>query len=210
MIMAFTGLALSLFLLLHVAGNIIILLSHEKFNEYAFNLESMGVLLYIAEAGLIGIFIAHLVIAIKLSLENKAARPQPYYLRASTGRSRRTWGSSHMLLTGIGIFIFIVYHLIQFKFAASPVVEQKGVAMRNLAFTVVHEFKETDELIIYIVALLLITLHIRHGLRSTFETLGIANTKFDPFFRWLSFIYVYGVMGAFMLIPLWIYFKVPA
>lgn len=207
-ILAVTGLALSLFLLMHVAGNLILLVNTEKFNQYAFNLESMGPILYLAEAGLIAIFLVHLVMAIRITIKNRSARPEPYYLRANTDRSRRTWGSSNMLLTGSTIFFFVIYHLNQFKFASHEMIQSNGVSMRNLAGTVIHEFKETEEVVIYIIALALITLHLRHGFRSLFDTLGLVNSKFDRLFRIFSMVYVYGVMGGFMLIPLWIYFGV--
>lgn len=207
-VLALTGLALSLFLLMHIAGNLIVLVSAEKFNQYAFNLESMGALLYLAEGGLVAIFLVHIVLAIKITIRNRSARPMKYAVQENSGRSRRTWGSSHMLLTGISIFFFIIYHLKQFKFADHEVILTQGIEMRNLAKTVIHDFKETEEVVIYLVALTLITLHLRHGFRSLFETLGLVNGKWDRAFRVFSLVYVYFVMGGFMLIPLWIYFGV--
>jgi succinate dehydrogenase / fumarate reductase cytochrome b subunit len=208
MVVSLTGLALSLFLLMHMAGNLIVLMSIEKFNQYALNLESMGLLLYLAEVGLVSIFLLHIYMAIRLTMRNRAARPDANVLRADTERSRRTWGSSHMLLSGFVILLFVIYHLKQFKFAGHEILLTNGVQMRNLGKTVIGEFHETQELIIYLVALTFITLHLRHGFRSLFDTLGIVNTKWDPIFRWFSVIYVYAVMGGFFLIPLWIYFGV--
>jgi succinate dehydrogenase / fumarate reductase cytochrome b subunit len=200
--------ALSLFLLVHLLGNLSLLMNTEKFNLYAHSLESLGLLLYVAEGGLVVLFLMHILVAIRLTLQNRAARPEPYYLKKDTGRSRRTWGSSHMILTGGAILIFLVYHLIHFKYGPSDLVIRNGVEMRDLAGLVLREFRELDEVIIYLAALTLITFHLRHGFRSLFDTLGVAQSKFESFFRWFSLVYVYAVMGGFILIPLWIYFGV--
>ncbi len=205
-VLGLTGLALSLFLLTHVAGNLLILVSAEKFNRYALSLSDLGALLYVAEAGLIALFVVHMALAIRLSIQNRAARPQSYYMNVNTGRSRRTWGSSHMLITGLLILLFIIYHLIHFKFGETQMLSLQGREMRDLAGLVKSEFQELPEVLIYVFALLILLLHLRHGFRSLFETFGLAQSRFETLFRRFTTIYVYAVMGGFILIPLVIYF----
>lgn len=204
--MSLTGLGLSLFLLLHVAGNLMILADPLKYNEYSHMLVTNPLLLP-AEIGLIILVALHIYMAIRVSRRNQAARPIAYEVKSNTNRSRRWFGSSNMGITGTLILIFIIYHINHFKFGASIPTVQSGVAMRDLASLVIAEFHETDEVVIYVIAMIVIMLHLLHGVRSVWETIGVATTVWDKFFLWLSRIFVVGVMGGFILIPLMIYFR---
>lgn len=205
-LMSATGMGLSLFLLMHVAGNLLILVNAEKFDEYAHMLTSNPLLLP-AELGLLALIALHIYMAIRLTRQNKAARPVAYQVRANTGRSRRWWPSSNMGITGTLILAFIVYHIIHFKYGTNTMVERGGVQMRDLSGLVKSEFQELSEVIIYVTAMVVIMLHLLHGVRSVWDTLGVAKTKCDYFFLWLSRIFVVGVMSAFILIPLSLYFR---
>lgn len=204
--MSLTGMALSLFLLLHLAGNLMILANAQKYNEYSHMLVTNPLILP-AEFGLIALVALHIYMAIRLSRQNRAARPIAYEVRANTGRSRRWLGSSNMGITGSLILAFIVYHIIHFKFGEFIPTVQGGVEMRDLASLVKHEFSEEGEVALYVIAMVVIMLHLLHGLRSIWDTLGVATTVWDKVFLWVSRIFVVGVMGGFILIPLMLYFR---
>lgn len=203
--MALTGLGLSLFLLMHLLGNLIILSDANKFNLYAHSLESMGPLLIAAEVGLILVFIFHIIVAVKLTLQNRRARPVAYVHRSNTGRSRRSLGSSYMIVSGTIILLFIIFHILDFKFGNPQVIQENGVQMRDLAGLVKHEFSELGDVIFYVVALVLIGIHLWHGFRSLFDTLGVATSRWECLFHKVSQIYVALVTGGFVLIPIWLY-----
>jgi succinate dehydrogenase / fumarate reductase cytochrome b subunit len=204
--MSLTGMGLSLFLLLHVAGNLMILADAQKYNEYSHMLISNPLLLP-AEFGLILLVALHIYTAIRLSRRNQTARPVAYEIKSNTGRSRRWFGSSNMGITGTIILAFIVYHIIHFKYNPHIPTIQNEIKMRDLATLVKGEFHEGDEVFIYVVAMVVIMLHLLHGIRSMWESLGVATTVWDKFFLWMSRIFVVGVMGGFILIPLAIYFR---
>lgn len=206
-LMALTGLGLSLFLLAHVAGNLIILVDHQKFNLYAHQLISMGPILWAAEIGLAAVFALHVVMALKLTLKNRSARPQNYALRASTGRSRRTWGSSSMAISGLIVLVFVVLHIKHFKFGPSEFVMVGDVEVRDLASLVVAEFSQWGTVLFYVLALILIGVHLKHGFRSLFDTLGLDNRRFECLLHKVSVAFVFLVIGGFLLIPIWIYFS---
>ena len=203
--MALTGLGLSLFLLAHVAGNLIILVSTEAFNQYAFTLTSNLALLYTAEAGLIALFVVHIWMAIQLTRRNRASRPVPYYKVTNTGRSRRFWGSSNMAISGFAILAFVVYHIMHFKFGPSYPIMQGETEMRDLARLVFEEFAKPSQVAIYEIALLLLGTHLWHGFRSLWDTLGVGTSKCDRMIKCITRAYVLVVIGGFMIIPLWIY-----
>lgn len=205
--MSLTGMALSVFLLAHVAGNLLILVNPLLFNDYAYALTKNKAFLYTAEAGLIAVFVLHIVMAIKLSRANREARPERYEVRANSGRSRRFWGSSNMGITGTLILIFLVFHIWHFKYGESYPTVQNGVEMRDLAKNVIDDFQRLEYVAIYVAALLLVGLHLLHGFRSAFETLGLATTRWDSAFKIASRVYVVGVIGGFLLIPIAIFLK---
>lgn len=205
-VMAVTGLLLSFFLLAHVAGNLLILVSPELFNEYAYTLTSNKLLLFSAEAGLIAIFVAHIIAAVKVTKRNRAARQSRYQVKANSGRSRRTWYSSYMAVSGLFLLVFIIIHLLDFKFGEETMIVQNGVEMRDLASLVIHEFSETGESLFYVVAMLLLATHLLHGVRSAFATTGLEYPKLSKAIRGLVNLFVVAVIGGFITIPVWIYF----
>ncbi len=206
LLMSLTGLGLALFLITHVAANLLVLVDGAKLNAYSHALISNEALLFSAEAGLLGIFLLHIYVAIRLTRMNRAARPIAYASMKDTGRSRRWFGSSNMGITGLLILIFVIYHLIHFKWGTYYTTIQDGVEMRDLSALIREEFHETFEVLLYVGAMIVIAIHLWHGIRSLFDTLGVAKSSWDKLFWALSRAYVILVMGGFTMIPLWIYF----
>lgn len=204
--MASSGMLLALFLVAHMAGNIVILVSASKYNEYSYALTANKLLLFTAEAGLIALLLVHLVVAIQLTCRNRAARPVPYAMKSNTGRSRRWWASSNMGVLGTLVLIFIIYHLIHFKFGTHYVTTENGVEMRDLAKLVFEEFKEPFEVCLYVAAMIVVGMHLAHGFRSIWDTLGINDSKRNRLIRMLTHLYIVVVFGGFISIPLWIFF----
>lgn len=206
LIMAVTGILLCLFLLTHVAGNLTILIDPELFNAYAFNLTSNKAFLYTAEVGLASIFILHIFAAIKLTRMNRKARPVSYAFQSNTGRSRRSWMSSNMGLTGTLILLFLIFHIRNFKFGEEVMISQNGQEMRDLAFNVINDFQQPFYVLIYVVAMLILVMHLLHATQSFFATLGLESSRTLALSENFSRIFVLLVGGGFLLIPLWIYF----
>ena len=115
--MAATGLLLVGFLATHLAGNFLLLPfigGQEAFNEYAYKLVSLGPILWAAEAGLLGLFILHIFCAIRTKMISSSARGSEYAMRKTHGES--TVSSRFMLHTGGIILVFLIVHLVTFKF----------------------------------------------------------------------------------------------
>jgi len=204
--MALTGMLLCGFLLIHMLGNLLILFSPEAYNLYSFNLTSNKIFLYTAEVGLLGLTLLHILVAIKLSIHNRRSRPERYQYKKNTSLSRRSWYSSNMIITGGIILYFIVTHLLEFRFGEEIMTEQKSVPMRDIAASVIGEFQDLEDVIFYIVAITLLMLHILHGLRSAFASLGLEYPRYEKSFHVLSRLFVFGVSAGFIVIPIWIYF----
>jgi succinate dehydrogenase / fumarate reductase, cytochrome b subunit len=109
--MAVTGLLLIGFVVAHMSGNLLIYLGPDALNTYAQALKARPALLWAARLGLLVIFVAHVVLGVVLTLQNNAARPTRYVYEDTLQAS---WASRHMMLTGLVILAFLLYHLAHF------------------------------------------------------------------------------------------------
>lgn len=204
-LMGITGLMLCGFLVTHLAGNFLIFVSPEAFNTYAYKLTSTP-LIYVAEAILLGIFLTHIGLALRLTIENKMARPVSYYMKQPTGRGS-TFASSTMPVTGIAIGVFVVLHIIHFKFGAHYDVSYGGVEMRDLYRLVVEEFQSKAFAFGYIVAMAFIGVHVSHGFWSAFQSIGFNHPKYNTLVRGLSTLYAIAVFGGFSALPIYCFLQ---
>jgi succinate dehydrogenase / fumarate reductase cytochrome b subunit len=113
-LMGITGVGLSLFLLLHMLGNLLILAGPEAFNMYGHKMTT-NPLLYAAEIGLLVLFFTHVIKSISNTLRNRAARPVSY-AKSPNGEKHTTPVSKTLMGQGIIILVFVILHLITFKY----------------------------------------------------------------------------------------------
>jgi succinate dehydrogenase / fumarate reductase cytochrome b subunit len=173
-VMALTGLLLIGFLVTHLAGNLLILSPSPKaFNDYSHALIS-NPLIYIAEGGLLVLFVVHLVNGIRVTVQNRAARPVAYRQTTPAGHtSHKTIASTTMILSGLVVLAFVPLHLWTFKFGTYyTAAGEPGV--RDLHRLVVAVFQDPLHVGWYVVAMGVIGFHLWHGFGSGFESLGVA------------------------------------
>ncbi len=194
-VMAVTGLALCGFLITHLLGNLLLFVGADAFNFYAHKLTSNS-LIYIAEAGLGGVFLLHLFLALSLTVQNKMARPENYVMKKRTGRGA-TWASSSMPYSGFIILIFLILHLLQFKFGPVYMTTVDGIEMRDMYQTVIEYFSTPLNLAWYIVAMTVMAFHVGHGFSSTFQSLGFNHPKYTPCIKKLGIAYSVFVATGF-------------
>jgi succinate dehydrogenase / fumarate reductase cytochrome b subunit len=224
---ALTGLGLVTFTLFHMIGNLKVFEGPAAVNNYAYFLKhDLGVLIWIARAGLLGLFVLHLALAIRLKLRATAARPVPY---AHPGSVQATAASRTMIWSGIVVGLFVLFHLAHFTFAwvhgaevVDPQTRQKvwknyldlkGAVVKDLATgemvwrnfasqadananeplkhdvygMVVAGFTTPWLSALYIIAQVVLFLHLWHGVQSSFQTLGLKNSRFAPAVRLLGY-----------------------
>lgn len=174
-IMAATGLLLTGFLLGHMAGNLQIFAGREKLNHYAETLKNLGPFLWIARASLLFFIIIHVKLALQLKIENLRARPVAYQMHKSLVASPP---SRLMIYTGSMILVFLTYHLLHYTFGIShPEFYNQLDASGNhdVYAMVILSFQNPLISGIYILAMLLLSFHLYHGIESAFQSLGIMN-----------------------------------
>ena len=206
--MALTGIALMFFLLAHLAGNLSLLTGNpDLFNSYSHKLISLGPLLILAEIMLLAFFFIHLISGITVFLKKRKARPIGYnYIGAAGGASRKSLSSTTMIFSGIVLLLFVVIHLKTFKYGAHYETEVGGVLMRDLHRLVVEKFSHLEYVIGYVLTMLVLGLHLRHGFSSALQSLGVHHPKFTPLFYGVGAVFAVLLSVGFLALPIWIYF----
>jgi len=208
-IVAFTGLALVLFLAGHLTGNLLIYAGREAFNDYAQFLHEIfhGAGIWIARAGLLACFVIHIWFTILLTRENKAARPK--YAHQNTVQASKS--SLIMIWSGLTILAFVIFHLLHFTVKAGtdyasfvdPGYLAETREERHDAWKmVIVGFSHPLVVLFYIVALSLLCSHLAHGVGSIFQTLGLRTKKTAGPIRVLSLAYAVVIYLGFISIPL--------
>ncbi len=203
-VMAITGLLLCGFLLTHMLGNFLIFVGPKAFNIYAHTLTS-NKLIYVAEVILLGIFGSHIFMAIRLIIENKNARPDPYFMRKHSGRGS-TLASSTMPITGMIALVFLVLHILGIKFGAEYLTTYDGMEIRDIYKTTVLLFKNPMNVAFYIIAVSSLGLHVSHGFWSAFQSLGFNHPKYFSKIQCLSKLYGVFIAVGYSSFPLYCHF----
>jgi succinate dehydrogenase / fumarate reductase cytochrome b subunit len=215
LITGITGLGLTFFVLMHMVGNLSMFSGDDAYNEYAHFLASLGPLLYAVEAGLVLFFLAHAVNGFKIWIGKRKARPQAYAVYNSAGGpSMQSSSSRSMIITGIILLVFLVFHLISFKFGpggpgnadASYLTTVNGVEMRDLARLVREKFALSWYTFGYTAIMLLLVAHLRHGVWSALQSLGAMRPSLSALIHTIGGLLGLGIGLGFIVMPLAIYF----
>jgi succinate dehydrogenase / fumarate reductase cytochrome b subunit len=202
-LIAVTGLLLFLFLVLHLAGNLLILLGPDIFNEYSQKLISNPLVIPM-EIGLLLIVLVHIYKTVKMYLQNQQARPERYAVKKPAGHtSRKSLASSTMIVSGLVTALFVIVHLQQFKYGTFY--QATDATVRDLYRTEVEVFQNPLWVAAYVVCMGLIYLHLRHGFASAFQSLGASEEMGKRLLR-VGLVVAVIIGGGFAVIPLFIYF----
>ena len=204
LLIGLTGLALFVYLILHLIGNALIFAGPETFNEYSHALISNPLIIPI-EIGLAAIFAIHIYKTVRMWFANRAARPEAYVKKEMAGHtSRKSLASSTMIWSGLVTLLFVLIHVKQFKYGTwYTVADQPEV--RDLHRLETEVFQSPLWVAFYALCTAIVGLHLRHGISSGFQSLGLDHPLYT---RRLT---VWGVIGAIViggglaLIPVWVY-----
>ena len=175
-LMALTGAGLFLFVTGHLLGNLQVFLGPEAINDYAAMLKGNREILWGVRSGLLVIVLVHIITTIQLARINSNARPAAYKKKDN---SHSSGASRSMYVTGPMLALFIIYHLLHFTI---------GVAHPQFSETDVYSnmvtgFRVWPVSLVYIAAMALLCLHLRHGIQSMFQTLGFNHPRHTPRIR---------------------------
>ncbi len=208
-----TGLGLVLFVMVHMLGNLTYLSGDlQAYNSYAHKLASLGPLLYLAEIGLLVLLVAHIIIGVNIYLRKRRARLHGYKVYRSAGNpSRQSLSSRTMIVSGAILIVFLIVHLKSFKFgpgmAEGYVASIDGTQVRDLKRLMTEKFQHPLYAFGYPFAIILLGYHLRHGVWSAFQSVGLLNPRVSAAVYRAGLILAVLVAAGFIVVPLYIYFS---
>ncbi len=207
-----TGLGLVGFIIIHLAGNLAIFAGAEALNTYSHTLNSLGGggFVYAAEAILVVVFLFHIVSGLQVARSRQTARPIAYQKSANAGHtSKKSSSSVSMIYTGLVLLVFTVFHLYSIKFGPSSaegyVTVHNGTEMRDLYRLVVERFQNLFYVVGYVLVMALLGWHLRHGIWSALQSLGLTNKKILPVAYTLGGVLGLALAAGFLVMPIYIY-----
>ncbi|SDM73495.1 succinate dehydrogenase subunit C [Actinacidiphila guanduensis] len=199
-VMAVSGLVMLLYLLVHMLGNLKIFFGPSDYNGYAHWLRTLGEpalhyewALWIIRVVLVASVVAHIVTAYQLSRRDIRARPVGYVHR----RARATYATRTMRWGGVILALFIVWHLLDLTTLTVNRNAQPGHPYQNVEATFHTWYGD----VIYIVAMLALGLHVRHGLWSAAQTLGVGSRSRDRALKTVATVVAVVLAGGFIAVP---------
>ncbi|MSN24251.1 MAG: succinate dehydrogenase/fumarate reductase cytochrome b subunit [Geobacter sp.] len=214
-VMAITGQAMVLFAVIHLLGNSSIFgWLNGGINAYAEHLHSLPLPIIIGfRLALLAMVCIHIWFGIQLTMENRGGRPQQYAVKAA---QKATFASENMIWTGCLIGLFLVYHLLHFTF---QVISPETAALKNLVplhdqmvpnvlGMVVAGFKNFFVSFIYAGGMVVLFLHLSHGIQSFFQTMGWSCDKSQPIIVKLGSLVALVLFAGYVIIPLTVFFGI--
>ncbi len=204
--MGLTGLFLISFLVVHCFLNCFIFIPDGglTFNIGAHFMATNWIIRTMEIVLFIGI-IWHIVQALRLTIENRKARPVKYAME--NGNANSKWYSRWMGLLGTLILIFLIVHLAHFwvvsRFTGIPTHDANG--HEDLYAVMLEVFKNPGIVILYILSMFSLGYHLAHGFQSAFQTFGLNHPTYTPFIKKLGLAFSIVVPALFAAMPLYIY-----
>ncbi len=206
-VVAVTGLMLILFLIAHLAGNLLIYRGPEAINIYSHTLHSFGPLLRVLELGLTAVFAIHIIFTAMVVIENKKARPIAY--AGTPAESKRSLATRIMPYSGTIILFYIIKHLFDFTFVDTTGAEGfiNGQNM-GLYGVIVNEFSNLYDVSIYVIAMIAVGFHLVHAIQSVCQTFGWNHPVYTPIVKKISLVLGIIIAVSFAAIPLYVWFAI--
>src|SRR5215468_3346771 len=197
-----TGLALVLYLIVHIAGNLMVFGGPSLFNKYAYTLES-NPLIPVIEIGLLLLFLVHVYKTVTMFMSNRQARPVRYVKKERANyTSRKSFASSTMIFTGFWLLIFIIIHVRAFRYGTEYPWAEGG---RDLYRLEIENFANPLIVVFYVLSMVVVGSHLWHGASSAFQSLGLDNPRWTPRIRATGKVLAVVIAGGFITIAVWAY-----
>jgi len=199
-LMSITGQLLIIFVLIHLVGNSTIFFGPNGINAYAKHLHDLPPLVWAFRAFMLAAVGVHILYGVTLTLENWKANPTVYAVKRQL---KATFASENMIWTGALLAAFIIYHLLQFTIKATPDIVEGLDALNRIDVyrMVVTSFGHALISVTYAVAMVMLFLHLSHGIPSFLQTMGWNSEKTIPFFGTAGKVIAAFLMVAYISIP---------
>ena len=194
-----TGLALFIYLITHIAGNLLVFAGRSTFNDYSHMLLS-NPLIPVIEVGLLVVFLIHIYKTVTMYLGNQQARPVKYEMKKPAGAtSRKSFSSTTMILSGLWLLAFVVIHVKQFKYGT----EYEAAGVRDLYRLEMENFANPLLVGFYVLSMLVVGSHLWHGISSAMQSIGADHETWTPRIVVAGRVFAVAIAGIFIVIALW-------
>jgi len=205
LVIGITGFLLFLYLLIHIAGNLIVFLGPEAFNRYAFVMEYGNPLLPAIELGLLLVVLIHIYKTVRMFIGNQEKRPVNYDMKKRSGKpSRKNFASSTMIASGLLLLVFLLIHVKAFRF--SPEYEWPAGG-RDLYRQELEALQNPLVVGFYLLAMAAVGSHLWHGIASSLQSLGVDHPVWTPRILGAAKLIAFLIAGSFMVIAVWAYLQ---
>jgi succinate dehydrogenase / fumarate reductase cytochrome b subunit len=193
-VMAVTGAILFAFVIGHMLGNLQVFDGPERLNAYGHFLHSLGEILWAERIVLLTAVALHITATVQLALRNKKARPVGYSRKEAINSS---YASRTMYWSGPIVLAFIIFHLLHLT--AAIIDPNAAYIEGDVYHNVVAGFQVWWVSAWYIFAICLLGLHLRHGIWSMFQSVGLNHPRYTPLLKtaaiWIAVIIVLGYIS---------------
>jgi succinate dehydrogenase / fumarate reductase cytochrome b subunit len=196
-VMAVTGAVMFLFVIGHLAGNLQVFEGPEKLNQYGKLLHDLGELLWPVRIVLLLCVTLHIIATVQLALVKKRARPVGYSAKKAIASS---YASRTMYWSGPIVLAFIIFHLLHLT--AGYVHPGSEFIEGDVYHNVVSGFQVWWVSVWYIFAVVLLGLHLRHGLWSAFQSLGMNHPRHTPILKSSAWVIAVAITLGYISIPI--------
>ena len=204
LLIGITGICLFIYLLIHIAGNVLVFFGPDVFNNYAYVMEWKNPLLPVIEIALLLVFLIHIYKTVRMFVGNQAARPVAYAKKKGAGSpSRKSLASTTMIVSGLWLLIFLLIHVKAFRF--SPEIEWPAGG-RDLYKQEMDILANPAMVAFYVLSMLIVGSHLWHGVSSALQSLGVDHPRWTPRFIIAGKIFAVAIAGGFIVIALWAHF----
>ena len=211
-LMAITGQAMVLFAVIHLLGNSSIFgWLQGGINAYAHHLHSLPAPVIIGfRLGLLVFACVHIWFGIQLTIENRGGRPRQYAVKST---QKTTFAGENMIWTGGLLVAFILYHLAHFTFQilspeSAALSHPDSLGNPDVLGMVVAAFQNMFVTLIYAGAMVVLFLHLSHGIQSFFQTLGWSNDRIHPFITRAGTLAALALFFGYAAVPLTILLRI--
>ena len=206
---ALSGLFLTLFLIGHLIGNLQLFVPGEmgqkQFNQYALFMTSNPVVKILSYVTYVSILL-HIIVTLFLTIQSKSARNIEY--AESSGNSNSKWESRNMAILGTFIMIFLIIHLKSFWYEMHfGEISMDPWGNRDLHSVTIIAFEQLWYVIFYVLSMIVLALHLNHGVESAFQTLGVKTRLYQSIIHKAAHFFSFVIPALFASIPIYIFWK---
>ncbi len=202
--MALSAMFLLIFLVMHLSVNLLSVISEDAFNSASYFMGYNPAVQFVMQPILIFAVFFHFIMGFVLEAKNNKARPVKYAV--NNGAANSTWMSRNMIISGLVILAFLGLHMYDFWLHEMTYKYVPGEGDPNDMTRFWHElhakFADLWRVIFYIVAFVLLGLHLAHGFQSSFQSIGARHPKYTPIIKAFGNWYSILIPAGFIIIAI--------